>query len=163
MTGESDAYERFVAALAENVQKSGRSISDLSSGANNKIVGASGQPHQIDVSFVDSSFPTPRLVLIECKYHGRPIDNSVVKVLQATIRDILENPDTPADVSGIIVSSAPFQSGARTLGKHWSIDLHTVPPEPPFSFHYENILQESLADHLGLTDHAECQKMSPDQ
>ena len=160
-----NAYEHFVATLIQNIQDSGRDISNLSSGGKNKITGASGHRHQIDVSFLDSSCPMPTLVLIECKHPHNPkkrIDNPVVKVLYATMRDIRDHTETPSNVLGIIMSSVPFRSGAKTLARHWSILLHKVSPDPPYNFRYEDIIQVALADHLGMTDRVEVKKAEPD-
>lgn len=81
---DSDDYERFISSLVEDIKKSGRDIRDRNYGRRNVVKGASGQKHQIDVSFYDYSFPEPTIVLIECKRVADPVPLSVVKIAKAT-------------------------------------------------------------------------------
>jgi len=116
-----DDYERFVALLVEGVKQAGRKIGDLGYGRMNRIVGRSGQRHQIDVSFIDHSFADPTLVLIECKRVSNPVELSDVKVIKATLDDILCHPGNLNKGLAIIVATYHFRSGAQRFADFYGI------------------------------------------
>ena len=55
-----EQYEHFVAWLASNL-RTARKVGSVKSGGSNRIRGLSGVRHQVDVSFIDSSFAAPTL------------------------------------------------------------------------------------------------------
>lgn len=140
-------YERFVALLVEGVKQAGRKIENLGYGRINRIVGRSGQRHQIDVSFIDHSFADPTLVLIECK-RGSPVKLSDVKVIKATLDDILCHPANLNKGLAIIVATDHFQSGAQRFADSYGIRTQVTPHGLSFRFHYENIVQIGAQDDI---------------
>jgi hypothetical protein len=138
-------YERFVAELIGNIKASHRDISQLGHGRENEIEGVCGQRHQLDVSFVDSSFDNPTLVVIECKRRRKkPIDLEHVKVVKATVDDILEHPQTPNNVKAVIVTTVGARDGAKRYAEYYGIDIQHVPHGPDYTFKYENVVQAGL-------------------
>jgi len=155
MTKESDEYERFIASLIENVRNMGRDIGVIGFGRKNELIGKSEQPHQIDVSFVDRSFPKPTQILIECKHWKSNVDVSAVKVVSYTLNDILENPAYLDRGMGIIVATSGFQKGATRVAGYENIIVQTVNDAPPYGFRYEDIVQEAVESVLNMRDDTE--------
>lgn len=153
MATTSTEYENFVAKLIKGIQDSKRKITDLGKGQTNKIEGISGIKHQIDVSFIDHSFTSPILVLIECK---RFQDDSValehIKVLQATRDDIIQNQKLKSlsSVKSIIVTTVGVQSGAQKYADFYGINIEKLPhDEKNFTFQYENIISAGIVISSG--------------
>lgn len=145
MNSSSSDYEQFIMSLIDNVKGTYRNISDLGYGRNNTITGMCGQPHQIDVSFVDHDFEHPTLVIIECK---RRTDDRIklehVKVVKATIDDILIAEDAPDHAKAIIVTTKGAQEGAQRFADYYGIMIENVPHRPDYIFRYENIVQAGI-------------------
>ena len=155
MTTTSDDYEEFIADLIGHIQNGNRNITDLGYGRNNTIEGICGQPHQIDVSFVDHDYPNPTLVLIECKRYGnKPIDLEHVKVLKATMDDILAHPETPNCVNAIVTTTFGARSGAQRFADYYGILIEQVSHGPNYDFQYENVIQIGTMVKLKLSDTA---------
>lgn len=155
MSEESDNYEEFIAGLIRNLRGVHRDIRDLGWGRANVIRGASGQPHQIDISFIDDSFERPKLMLIECKRYSKPIDLEHVKVVLATSLDILMPIYEAMDVGAIIVSTNGEREGARRFAAHYGITLEVTEHAESFIFRYENIVQAALQERVGFGDRAD--------
>jgi hypothetical protein len=81
-------YEKLVEEIAKGIIKSAPNLEHLviGSGRKNKITGASGYSHQIDLSLHESG----RLFLIECKRWARNIGVAEVLVLAGRRNDIAE-------------------------------------------------------------------------
>jgi len=155
MTRESDEYEKFIASLIEHVKGAGRDIRNIGFGRHNKLTGKSGQPHQIDVSFIDYSYPDPTLVLIECKRWKEDIDVSVAKIIDWTLRDVIDNPIFPSHGKAIIVATAGFQGGTHRVAGFRNIITQRVNSNIPYGFRYENIVQEATMSECTIADHTE--------
>lgn len=84
---------------------------------NHKVIGVSGQENQVDVYFEYKLAEIKHRVIVECKYHKRPISIDNIKVLESTLRDI-------GNCTGVIVSSSGFQEGAKKYAKTYGI--HTL-------------------------------------
>jgi hypothetical protein len=149
MSQASVEYERFISELIEQVKKTGREITHIGYGNKNLLAGNSGQQHQIDVSFIDSSFSDPTLVLIECKRWKDSVDVTVPKVLKYNMDDITENREYPNKAIGIITTTSGFQSGVSTIADHEGIIIQVVNHGPPYGFRYENIIQMGMQDKIG--------------
>ena len=152
MPQQYDKYEEFISSLVKNIKESGRVIRDLGFGRRNKLRGISGQCHQIDVSFIDESFPNPTLVLIECKRCTGNVAPSVPKILKYNAGDITSNPKYPADAKMIITTTSAFSSGARRIAEYEKICIQTVNHGPPFGFSYESLIQVFMADRAKVSD-----------
>jgi len=145
-----DEYELFVATILDGIKFSGRKLSDIRFGRNNRILGACGQKHQIDVSFVDHSCNEPTLILIECKRRkSNPINLDVVKVLKATLDDIAQNFTRATKFKAMLVTTAKIRRGARKYADYYGIVIEQVPHNKRFTFKYENIISAGMVISAG--------------
>lgn len=152
MSVDSDEYERFVAIILDGIKSSGRKISNLRHGRNNKILGASGQRHQIDVSFIDNSFNEPTLVLIECKRYDEekyPIELDLVKVLKATLDDITQAFQKTKKSKAMLVTTAKVRQGAERYANYYGIVIEKLPHNKSFTFKYENFISAGVIISTG--------------
>lgn len=141
------AYEEFIADLIGNLRLR-HDITDIKYGPNNRLIGASGVKHQIDVSFIEHMPDAATLVLVECKSlrAGRAINLGHVKILKATADDLESiNGATPESVAAHIVSSVPLQSGAARYAQHYRIGAHLVGDQGNWTFKYGSVGQFGLA------------------
>jgi hypothetical protein len=157
MAASGFEYEIFIRSLIENVKEAGRDIRDLNHGNTNRIVGKSGQAHQIDVSFSDYSFQPPKFVLISCKdLSKKTVEPIAVKEWKFNIDDIAESIKPvdrfPKDFLGIIITTVGFSKGANLLATYCGFNMEIVSHGPKYSFQYQNVVQQSLADDVGFSD-----------
>jgi hypothetical protein len=152
MSKDSDDYEAFIAELIKNVKKTGRNIIEINYGKKNNLIGASGQTHQIDVSFVDTSYSQSTIVLIECKRWKDPVNVTVPKLLKYNMDDITKNSLYPNNSIGIIASTSGFQSGAINIANYEKIIIQIVNHGSPYGFRYENIVQRGIAETVSCSD-----------
>jgi len=152
MTKKSDDYEKFIESLIKNIKDSGRKIEKLYSGRQNYLKGASGQKHQIDVSFFDYSCSKPTLVLIECKrWERKRIPVSVPKIITYNHNDIKKIYDD-YDVKILILSTNDLQRGAKKIVDYEGINFQKVNPEPPYGFSYEDFILLANKDDVNVED-----------
>ena len=137
MANSGAEYEQFLADIIQTIISSGRSIDDLKSGATNKVRGASGQDHQVEVSFVNRGNKEAVRVLIECKRCQKPVGLSQVKIVKATRDDISQN-QSCLPTRGIIVSLSRFTAGAKLFAKYYNITLEKLSDQRPYRFNYVN-------------------------
>ncbi len=118
-----DEYEALVRSLVQELTASAEALGlcTVDGGAPNRVTGASGFAHQIDVSV---SNPTD-LLLIECKHWSEPVDVEPVLVLAARIADI-RAAASATRVHGSIVSTREPTAGARILAASFRIGIDTV-------------------------------------
>jgi len=148
-------YESFISNLIDGIKtskSSGRDIRNIGYGKNNTLLGRSGQRHQIDVSFHDYNFDEPKIVLIECKRVSLPIEISILKILKSTMDDIIGHDGVPHDGLGILVSTAPFRSGALRFAEYYNLKTEQVPHSNEYTFRYENFIQAGLLNGVKLGD-----------
>ncbi len=131
-------YEAFVAGLVADLLRK-RSISDLGSGATNRLKGISGVSHQIDVSFIDSHRSPPTLVIIECKRLKDRIELADVKVLKATLDDLVGHGGHPSVGKGMLVSTQKAQKGAKDYAAYYGIDVQQTTESPSYQFSYDGL------------------------
>jgi hypothetical protein len=146
-----ETYEDFLSRLCEGVKSAGRDIRDLKFGRRNRLIGVSDQAHQVDVSFIDYSFPSPTIVLIECK-RVKSVGLIHVKALKATLDDILARPGSVPSGLATLVTTGIFQRGAQKYASYYNLKLQVVGHGPPYRFDYADIAQLGLADKGGLKD-----------
>ncbi len=166
MTQQYDDYEKFIASLVDNIRKHGSTITNLRSGRSNRLLGISGQSHQVDVSFIDnSSFQKPTLVLIECKRNApkNHVPPSVPKILKYNADDITANPKYPDDAMMIVTTTSAFSSGARRIAEYENICIQTVNHGPPFGFSYARLIQLFLMDSVKLNDSVNVEIINPNR
>lgn len=140
------SYEEFIAELITNLAAI-RSVTNIGSGAKNRLTGSSGVRHQVDVSFTLADAEPPQLVVVECKSlrTGAAVNLGQVKVLKATIDDLASLGTHPARIVGVLVSSAPLQAGAAKFARHYGLQSHVVSDGPNWVFKWESMLQTGLA------------------
>ena len=126
MTDDWVLYERRVAGLLGDftnaLRMQGLESSRTSSGQRNKIPGASGYEHQIDVSLECLGSSERRLlILCECKMWRRSINVAAVLAFLGRIVDIQEV--YQGDIEAHIITPFGPQSGARKVADHYKIQL----------------------------------------
>jgi hypothetical protein len=131
-------YEVFVAGLVADLLKK-RSISKLGSGATNRLKGISGVCHQIDVSFIDNHRSPSALVIIECKRLTERIALADVKVLKATLDDLVGHGGHPGVGRGLLVSTQEPQSGAKDYAAYYGIDVQKTTQGASYRFSYDGL------------------------
>lgn len=116
----SHEYEKLVSSIVRDICNRTKDLQslDIGSGRKNKISGASGYRHQIDISMQDSN----RLFIVECKCWRRPIGVQEVLVLATRCIDISENVKEKT-IHKIIVSNKPATAGANKLAEHFGVQL----------------------------------------
>ena len=131
-------FERIVKTIAREVKKVSPNLENaaINFGPRNKIQGASGFRHQIDVSI---EIPGKRLVLIECKRYKSKVTLSDMLVLIARIDDVSRK--KRIHVSGNFFTTAGYTEPATKVGRYYRIDLNIVEDEKQFAVHIaDNVL-----------------------
>lgn len=134
----SDKYEEFVADLTRLLIRD-RRASEVSSGRRNRLRGAAGVLHQIDVSFLDEVTDPPKVVLIECKCLKKTVTLAHAKVLKATVDDIATGPALGRSVHGLIVSLKRLQPAAIGYARYYGIQAQCVADGPEYDFSYDEL------------------------
>jgi hypothetical protein len=143
----SAEYEKtvsdLVAALVRSVD--GLPPEHIRSRKINRITGASGYAHQIDVSIQART----ELHVIECKCWKRRVTGESVLTLLGRIHDIqAANPSLT--VRGALATTKGFQRGAEKVASHYGILLQFVQSPSEFALRYKDRV------HLGVADQATC-------
>ena len=108
-------YERFTQEIYRQLGQATK-VNTAIVQHNVKLIGCSGQKHQIDVYWEYEKEGEIHRVAIECKNYSRRI--SLEKV--CAFKGVLDDLD---GVSGIMVSKVGFQRGARKYAKQYGISL----------------------------------------
>ena len=83
---------------------------------NVKLIGKSGQKHQIDVYWEYQYDNTIFKIAIECKNYNHTVSIGKVRDFFGVLYDLEE-------VKGIMVTKKGYQEGAKKYGEHYGIDL----------------------------------------
>jgi len=144
-------YEKLVEEIAKGIIKSAPNLEHLviGSGRKNKITGASGYSHQIDLSLHESG----RLFLIECKRWARNIGVAEVLVLAGRRNDIAERFSSESVVP-IMVSMRKASSGARKLAGHFGISLEIAISASKFGLRIGRYIHHGVQESMGISDDA---------
>jgi hypothetical protein len=147
-----DEYEALVRSMVQELTTNAQALGScvVNGGAQNRITGASGFAHQVDVT---TSNPTDML-LIECKYWTQRVDAEPVLVLAARIADISAAVSTTR-VHGSIVSTKEPTAGARVLAAHFRINIDTVLNPREYALRVFNHVFAGIHEGGHLTDTAE--------
>ena len=145
-------YEQLVSEIAEGICQSAPELHGLvpGSGHKNRISGASGYRHQIDVSLKESA----RMFLIECKRWKKRIGVAEVLVLAGRASDI-QACSTGCSVKAIMVSMCGASEGAWQLAKHFGIDIETAQSASEFGLRIGKYIHQAVSDGLRMGDHCE--------
>ena len=115
-------YERLALELVEQLRlNSALSTLEPSSGATNRIRGASGFPHQIDLSLSDSG----RLFLFELKCYTKAIGVEQLLVLASRRADIAAAFPRKTVLASLVSKLQPSRN-VRPLAKHFGIEVRVV-------------------------------------
>ena len=136
----SAAYEELVASIAKHVFEAVDELdeTDIGYGSKNRISGASGYHHQIDVSVPGIS----DLYLIECKCWAKPIPVEAVLAFFGRIQDI--NSSEHRVVHGTVATTVGFQPGAEKVAKHFGIHLVKIKSEFSFALYFKGSIWNGL-------------------
>lgn len=124
-------YENVVSDIVNGIQNGAADLSDFhfGYGSKNRIPGASGYRHQIDVSLVSSK----KAYLIECKLWGRKVGVAEILTLAARAADI-GGLRSDLEVDCILASNAGPTRGARKLVAYFGIQFEAVKSASEFGF-----------------------------
>jgi len=86
-------------------------------------IGNSGAKHEFDVFYEVKIAGVSHKVGIECKNHSRKIVKGMVQEYYGKLQDC-------NNVIGFMISAKGYQDGAKTLGKHYGIELITTEDLP---------------------------------
>ena len=111
-------YELLVKDIFQTLANE-ESSTTISIQHNIKIVGISGQNHQIDVYYEFLFMGQKHKVIIECKNYSRRVSLDKLETFHSVLTDI-------GDVKGIFVSKNGFQEGAIRYAKCYGIILKVL-------------------------------------
>ena len=142
-------YEKLVAEIVSGITNSAPVMSgySLGFGAQNKIHGASRQPHQFDVSLTSAS----ELYCIECKRWRKRIGVEAVLVLIARTADMREA-RPGCRVHSILVSTAEPTRGAKRLAQHYGVQLEVVESPVVFGMKIGQRIQNGISSGIRASD-----------
>jgi hypothetical protein len=136
-------YEELVRKLiSELTQTVGTScFCAITGGRKNKITGASGFAHQVDVSLKTGR----ALFLFECKYWGKPVDAEPVLVISSRLAHVrAANPNL--EVKAAVISTKQPTAGAQILSRYFDVRLDVVATPSEYAL----LIRDQF--YLGRTD-----------
>ena len=145
-------YEQLLAEIADGICRAAPDLQSLvlGSGRNNKIEGASGYGHQIDVSLQDPA----RLFIIECKYWTDRIGVQEVLVLCARTIDIAGRLKG-CSITPILVSVKGASAGAVKLARHFGVTIEIAVSASEFGLRIGKFVTQAVTDRVVMSDHCE--------
>lgn len=116
-------FEEVTKEIAEEVKKASPNLQKavINHGTRNRIEGASGFRHQIDVSV---EIHGEKFFLVECKRYKSKVTLSDMLVLIARIDDICKK--KKIRVIGTFFTTIGYTKPARKVGNYYNIELNTV-------------------------------------
>lgn len=147
------AYEALVHTLVEAIRR-GTPLEDydLGFGGSNKIIGASGYAHQIDLSLL--SFD--RLYLFELKCLKKSVGVAEMLVLAARQYDIVEAHPSRTVLASMISLKRPSKN-AWPLSRHFKIQLEIVESLESYGLSFASL------HFIGHKEHASAQVLADAQ
>jgi len=151
-------YEHLVAHLVAALVKEvdGLAPASVGCGTGNKIPGASGYSHQIDVSFGVHD----ELHIIECKCWKRLVTPDAVLVLAARVSDIAAGRPSQR-VKGVLATTQGCGPGATELAAYFGVTLQNATSPHEFVLTYKDRIGAGATESLTLTDQADAQLHQP--
>ncbi len=142
-------YENLVAEIAQDICQVAPELygSSITSGRNNRIQGASGFRHQIDVSVTFQN----TLYLIECKQWKKRIGAQEVLVLKGRQTDIQANYPHQA-VYAVLISVYGASRQAKQLAQYFGIKIETAKSPAAFGLQIGRYIHEKFTSLMGLGD-----------
>jgi hypothetical protein len=143
-------YEALVAGLVRELARNSQlASSEIHSGSTNRVPGASGYRHQIDLSVLDRA--RGRLFIVEAKCWKEVVGVDAVLVLASRKADIGAF-DPTVQVRASIVSTQRVTRGATQLAKYLGIGVDTVQSEAEFGLTFADQHFVGIVERLHLAD-----------
>lgn len=145
-------FEKLVLRLIDELRSTVSPLAgaEVRGGSKNRIRGASGFPHQIDVSFqVEGT-----ILIIECKRWREPIDAGVVLACASRLADVRAANHT-TKVLASVVSTKRSTRGAKQLAAYFGISLDQVANAREYGIRLSNYVFGTAHGRLTLTGRAE--------
>jgi hypothetical protein len=142
-----DLIQQFFRNLVEQVD--GLHEDSVRGGGTNRIQGASGYWHQIDVSIHTAS----ELHLIECKCWDKKVSPDAVLTLAARMCDIKASLQASI-VEGALATSMSSSPGVQALAKFFGITLQVVSSPQEFVVRYRDRIHLGTQDPVSVSDDA---------
>lgn len=116
-------FEKVTKEIVKEVKKASPNLQKavINHGTKNRIEGASGFRHQIDVSI---EILGEKLFLVECKRYKSKVTLSDMLVLIARIDDICKK--KKIKVIGTFFTTIGYTKPAKKVGSYYNIELNTV-------------------------------------
>lgn len=147
-------YEALVQQLIDELRRSVTPLSaaEVRGGSKNRISGASGFSHQIDVSLHAQN----TLVLVECKQWLEPVGAEAVLTLASRLADIRAS-NSSSNVHASLVSTKPSTRGAELLASYFGVNLDTVASAREYGLRLSNHVFVTAHDTISFTDRADAE------
>jgi hypothetical protein len=140
---DSGDYEELVSVLAGRISSQWGLDVRIGTGLKNRIPGASGYSHQIDVSVTMGQ----DLALIECKCWSRGVGVDAVLVLHGRAEDIRAT-GRFGTVMPVLVSQKKPTAGALKLAAHFGIEIDVVRSAHEFTLRVFQTVGAGVTDSL---------------
>lgn len=153
-------YEVLLADIAQGIQQRQLDLSPLrlGSGRSNRVMGASGYKHQIDVSLQDLN----RLFIIECKRWDKRIGVAELLILASRTTDI-QKQHSSYTVTPILATTKGATFGACKLADHFNVAIEIVKSAHEFGLRLGSFIHQGVAEGMGLNDEVKCAITRKDQ
>jgi hypothetical protein len=144
-----EQYEQIASRIANSIfeQVEGIKAEQVKYGRRNRWPGASGYPHQIDVSVQAGR----NIWIAECKFWNRKLSTESVLTFAARC-DIRGKLPQETKLYLSLVTTKGFQSGADVLAKFFEIGPDTVSSVNEFVFKYKQAIAAAVADQVTWRD-----------
>jgi hypothetical protein len=155
-------YETLVAKIVSGIAVGAPELAagQINFGARNRVLGASGYRHQIDVSLL---LPK-QIYIVECKRWLKRIGVQEALILASRGLDILEaNPGF--QVHAMIASTVRITAGAKLIATKFGVQPEIVKSEFEFGFRIGRRVYHALRSTVVVGDYAEAMvvRAKPDQ
>lgn len=149
LTPSPSEYEQLVAEIAAGICAGAPKLKGLvpGFGSKNRLVGASGYKHQIDVSLQAGK----KIFLIECKRWEKKIGVPEVLILAARVGDI-HDAQPGASIQGILASKVGASKNAKTLADYWGIQLEVIRSANEFGLRIGKYAHAAMSDGITFGD-----------
>jgi hypothetical protein len=147
---DSAQYEELVSRVAQKVRDGMPRLqsSAIGFGQTNRIQGASGYHHQIDVSVEAASV----LLLVECKCWQTGVDTVNTLAFCARCIDITARLDNQKKVVAALAAMKGYDPGAVQLANFFGVKLWKVMNEQEFVCRVMEVVSVGLVNHAGVFD-----------
>lgn len=149
--------EKLVLQLVQELRRTVSPLAEaeVRGGPKNCIEGASGFPHQVDVSVQVGG----TLLIIECKCWKDPVDAEVVLAFASRLADLRAS-NHSAKVVASVVSTKRCTRGAKQLAAFFGISLDQVANAREYGIRLSNYVFATAHGILTLTGRAEGKAVS---